>query len=81
MSTRSIRGILKEAMRKAGFNSDMLTAHSLRHTAATLNLQAGAPIEEVQQYLRHKDIANTLIYAHMLDMDKNQCAGRIDNLF
>lgn len=80
MTTRSIRGILKEAMRKAGFNSDMLTAHSLRHTAATLNLQAGAPVEEVQQFLRHSDISNTMIYAHMLDIDRNQCAGRIDSL-
>ena len=80
MTTRSISGIIKKAMRNAGFNSDTLTAHSLRHTAATLNLQAGAPVEEVQQFLRHSDISNTMIYAHMLDIDKNQCSGRIDSL-
>ena len=81
MSTRSIRGILKGAMIDAGFNSDRLTAHSLRHTGATINLQAGASVQEVKQYLRHTDIANTMIYAHLLDADKNQCSNRIDGAF
>ncbi len=81
MSTRSISGILKNAMRKAGYDSEMLTAHSLRHTAATLNLRAGADITEVQQFLRHTDISNTLIYAHMLEIEKNQCSARIEELF
>ena len=80
MSTRSMRQIIKTAMVEAGFNSETLTAHSLRHTGATLNLQAGADVTEVQQYLRHSDISNTMIYAHMMDMDNNQCSNRIDQL-
>lgn len=81
MSTRAISGILKDCMKKAGYNSEMLTAHSLRHTAATLNLRAGADITEVQQFLRHTDISNTLIYAHMMEAEKNQCSARIEALF
>lgn len=81
MSTRAIRGILKDAMIKAGFNSDRLTAHSLRHTGATLALQNGQPIEAVQQQLRHADISNTMIYAHLLDADANQCSNVVGSLF
>ena len=33
ISTRSVSGIVKEALVNAGFNSDKLTAHSTRHTA------------------------------------------------
>jgi integrase len=41
--------------------------HGLRHTCATLLLQAGAPIKVVQERLGHKRIEITLnIYAHAL---------------
>jgi integrase len=36
--------------------------HSLRATTATLLLEAGVPIEEVQQLLGHKHITTTQIY-------------------
>jgi site-specific recombinase XerD len=38
-------------------------AHRLRHTAATAVLAAGAPLEEVGQLLRHRDLTSTAIYA------------------
>jgi site-specific recombinase XerD len=37
--------------------------HKFRHTAATLALQRGMPIEQVQQMLGHTKIDTTLIYA------------------
>jgi integrase len=42
IAIRCIRWIIKERMRAAGFDSERLTAHSLRHTAITLSLLAGA---------------------------------------
>ena len=44
MTTRSISGIVKQSFIQAGYNSPRLTAHSTRHTAATLNLLNGATI-------------------------------------
>jgi site-specific recombinase XerD len=41
--------------------------HQLRHTAATLLLNAGAPIVAVQAILGHKKIGTTLIYARLYD--------------
>jgi site-specific recombinase XerD len=38
-------------------------AHRLRHTAATAMLQAGSPLAEVGQVLRHRSPLTTAIYA------------------
>lgn len=77
VSTRSISGIVKSALVKAGYDSDRLTAHSLRHTAVTLSLLGGNSLQEVQQFARHSNIATTQIYAHNLDRAKNKCESTI----
>ena len=78
MTTRSISGIAKDAMRAAGYDSDRLTAHSLRHTAVTLALIAnGGNIQEAQQFARHSNISTTQIYAHNLEKQNNACSRLI----
>lgn len=77
LTTQSISRIVKNALRKAGLNSDRLTAHSLRHTTATLNLLNGGTLEETSQLLRHKSINTTMIYAHALERAKNNSEARV----
>jgi len=77
ISTRSISGIVKASFRRAGYDSDRLTAHSLRHTAVTLSLLGGKSLQEVQQFARHTNISTTQIYAHNLDRAKNDCEKTI----
>jgi len=77
MTTRSISGIVKTRFRAAGFDSDRLTAHSLRHTAATLALLGGATVQETQQFLRHSDINTTMVYAQNLKRAENTSEARI----
>lgn len=77
LSTRSISGTVKKRLKEAGYNSERLTAHSLRHTAVTLSLLAGKDITEVQQFARHANIATTMIYNHSLDKAKNSCSEAI----
>lgn len=79
LTTRSISGIVKARFRQAGFDSNMLTAHSLRHTAGTLSLLNGGTLEETQQLLRHNNINTTMIYLHHLDRAKNMSEERIAN--
>jgi len=79
MTTRSISRIVKGHLLEAGLDSDRLTAHSLRHTTATLNLLNGGSIEETQQLLRHTSINTTLIYSHALERAKNNSEQRISN--
>ena len=77
LTTRSISGIVKGHMRAAGFDSERLTAHSLRHTAATLNLLNGGSAQETQQLLRHSSVNTTLIYSHNLERAANHSEERI----
>ena len=77
ISTRSISGVVKTSLRRAGYDSDRLTAHSLRHTAVTLSLLAGNSLQEVQQFARHSNISTTQIYAHNLDRANNKCESSI----
>lgn len=77
LSTRTISGMVKGRLQGAGYDSDRLTAHSLRHTAVTLSLLAGKDIAEVQQFARHANIATTMIYNHALDKAKNGCSEAI----
>lgn len=77
LSTKSISSIVKARLIAAGYNSDRLTAHSLRHTAVTLSLIGGLPLDEVQQFARHRNISTTQIYAHNLDRVKNRSEDTI----
>ena len=77
LTTRSISGIVKKAFKASGYDSDRLTAHSLRHTAGTLNLLNGGSLEDTQQLLRHSNINTTMIYLHHIDRAKNQSEERI----
>ena len=79
MTTRAIRGIVKESFLKAGYDSNRLTTHSLRHTAVTLSLLAGKDITEVQEFARHRNIATTMIYNHALDKAKNSCSNAVSD--
>ena len=67
MSTRSVSRIIKSAYEAEGISSARLTAHSLRHTAVTFALKAGASLQAAQAMARHQSINTTMIYAHNLD--------------
>ena len=77
MTTRSVSRIAAEHMEEAGVKTDRITAHSLRHTAATLNLLNGGTVEETMQLLGHKSITTTMIYSHALERIKNNSENRV----
>ena len=77
ITTRTVSAVVKNALKNAGYDSNRLTAHSLRHTAITLALLAGRDITEVQQFARHANLNTTMIYNHALDKAKNGCSDAI----
>lgn len=54
--------------------------HDLRHTAATLRLQAGASLVEVQYDLGHANIRTTSIYSHVTPVMRRQSADALQTL-
>ncbi len=67
LSVRQVCRIVSGRLADAGLRSDASfhSPHALRHSAATLALEAGVPITEVSAMLRHKDIKVTMVYVHM----------------
>ncbi|HYQ36844.1 MAG TPA: tyrosine-type recombinase/integrase [Mycobacterium sp.] len=58
-----------------------ITAHALRHTAASLAISAGANVKVVQRMLGHASAAMTLdVYADLFDSDLDAVADRLDTL-
>jgi len=71
LTTRSLSRIVKETFKQIGIDNEKLTAHSLRHTALTFSLTAGAKVEEVKAMARHSNINTTMRYIHLLNRTKN----------
>ena len=80
LKTRSIRDIIKKAYKNIGITNDKITTHSLRHTAITLSLIGGTPLQEVQQMARHSNINTTMIYAHNLKRIESNAEQNIQKL-
>lgn len=60
----TISTMLKRALRAAGYDSDRITAHSLRHTAGTAVQALTRDLYATQHYMRHASPATTEIYLH-----------------
>ena len=80
LTSRSISRIVKTRLREIGIDERRITAHSLRHTAITFSLNAGATIQEAQQFARHTNINTTLTYAHNIDRINNAPEIKIEKL-
>lgn len=80
LTPRTVSLIVKAHLRALGINNSRLSAHSLRHSAATHLLIAGGSLQEAQAYLRHKNIATTMVYAHNLDLVSSGSEDKIDAL-
>ena len=72
LDTQTIRKLVKADLRAIGLDNDRISAHSLRHTAATQMLLNGAKIEDAQMILRHKNINTTMIYNHSIQRLQNE---------
>ncbi|WP_205745680.1 tyrosine-type recombinase/integrase [Egibacter rhizosphaerae] len=64
-ATRVVRRLAREVLPRA--RADRITPHSLRHSAATIALDAGVPLHRVQDLLGHADPRTTRRYDRARD--------------
>ena len=76
ITKETLSQIIKNRFRQSGYDSNKLTAHSIRHTTATLLLKSGADIYKTQHHLRHTDPKTTEIYINL--NNKEQDTSELD---
>lgn len=83
LAATTISTMLKRAMVEAGFKSERLTAHSLRHTTGTNVMEVtGNNIYVTQRYMRHSNPKTTEIYLHVeTEREEITIAQQLYNLY
>lgn len=66
LTTRGVEQILKDIEEKTGLNYG-LHPHKLRHTFATMLLENGANLREIQELLGHESLNATQVYTHVTE--------------
>lgn len=61
----SIKRLVKQAYLLAGLDEKQYSAHTLRHTCATLLYRNGIDIKTIQEILGHVQVDTTEIYTHL----------------
>lgn len=61
--------------------SKKITFHCSRHTAATLNLALGVPIELISRMLGHTKLATTQIYTKLIDNERKKAINKQIGMF
>lgn len=74
----SIRKAFDGACRRAGIQDFVF--HDLRHTCASWLIQNGVDLARVCEVLRHSDIRQTMIYAHLAPHDALQAVSVLDEI-
>ena len=79
MTTTSFRRIVNSLFERANLDMEKLSPHSTRHTSVELALESGIPIQEVSEFVRHKSINTTMIYAKELNQRNSVIANTLGN--
>ena len=79
MIAGTISEMVKAALRAIGIDEERYTAHSLRHSAGSWALAAGASLEQVQDLLRHAGTTTTMLYVKMAREDKRMHEKSAEN--
>ena len=73
---QSVKRGFSTACHRAGIEDFHI--HDLRHTCAAWLVQAGVPMREVAELLRHSDIRTTMRYAHLAPENVRAAVARLE---
>lgn len=80
MSTKCLREIINSLFKRACLDMTMLSPHSTRHTSVELALESGNTLQEVSEFVRHKNIQTTILYSKELNQRNSQIANTLSDI-
>jgi integrase len=78
LSKRWIQALFARYATLANLPPNRRHVHSLRHSCATHLLDAGEPIDFVQDHLGHRNIESSLVYARVSDRRRSKAISRLE---
>lgn len=69
--------LVKQVMKEAGIEGTPASPKGLRHSFGVLAVQKGIPLNLLQRWLGHSDIATTALYAEAVGAEEKQLAARL----
>ncbi|MDY6912020.1 MAG: integron integrase [Chloroflexota bacterium] len=75
----ALQKAVKSAVQASGIYKPA-SCHTFRHSFATHLLESGHDIRTVQELMGHKDVSTTMIYTHVLNMNKLGVRSPLDRL-
>ena len=79
ISTRTLQTAFRDSARRAGIELGAgVNMHSLKHSCAVHMLDAGRPTVEVQNWLGHRSIKSTEVYAVISDARRDRTAAELE---
>lgn len=78
ISNSALRKMITRRMKQARLSGDGLCVHSLRHTAASKAVEAGADLLAVRDMLGHKSVKTTELYVHNLKRVQDAAELRVN---
>ena len=77
LTVKALQDVVKKYVSLAGLNANTISAHTFRHTSATLMYKYGkVDLRSLQQILGHESVATTEIYTHM---DESQLQAAVNS--
>lgn len=77
ISRRRLDELMKHYCSKVGIPENLAHMHTLKHSCATHLLTKGFNVEQVQDWVGHANIQNTMIYARITNARRDQMADQL----
>ena len=74
IAKRTLHGMFVEYAKEAGLPEDKCHFHTLRHTIAITLVEKGVPMVQIADWLGHRSMQSTMIYAKVSDMARDATA-------
>src|SRR6267154_4894889 len=77
ISRKQLDNIFKDYSRKIGVDKDKQHFHVLRHSIAVEMVDRGIPLVQIKDWLGHRNINSTIVYANVSDKTRDETARMI----